>query len=232
MTIALIVIVVLVGIGAYVLRERRAKAPRKGREEGLRAMADRLGFSYERDRNPFGQQPPLDQDVQRVLLALDRDFYGYPHMLRGDSKLGPVMVFDVWHGDWGSGKQDPSDPFRQTLAAFHLADARLPTFSISLHRRVQIAPGDIDLPEHPEFSDRYLLRGPDEERVRELFGPRLIRVWERLDPDQRWAAAGAGSSLVIYREPKSRTTRDREVAPDELEEFLQGAEAIASQFRT
>lgn len=112
------------------------------------------------------------------------------------------MIFDVWHGDYGSGKQDPTDPLRQTLAAFHREGARLPAFSISPHHRVEIAPGDIEFPEHPEFSDRYLLRSPDEPAGRALFQPDLIAFWDSLDPEERWSAAGAGSSIVVYRDAK------------------------------
>jgi hypothetical protein len=229
--IVLIVIVVALVVGVYVLRERSVKRPRRGREAALRGVADRLGFTYERDRNPFGQEPPLDPGLQGLLLQLDRAFYGYPHMLRGESKAGPVMIFDVWHGDFGSGKQDPSSPHRHTLAAFHLGGARLPAFSISPHHRVQIAPGDIDLPEHPVFSDRYLLRGPDDQAARALFQPGLIAFWEGLDAEERWAAAGAGSSLAVYRDAKWSAGRDKEIPPEEIEEFLRGAEAVASQFR-
>ena len=231
MEIVLIVIVVATGVGVFVLRERITKRPRERREAALQSVADRMGFTYERDRNPFGQEPPLDPGLRNLLMQFDRAFYGYPHMLRGDSRAGPVMIFDVWHGDYGSGKQDPSDPLRQTLAAFHFEGRRLPAFSIAPHRRVEIAPGDIDLPEHPGFSDRYLLRGPDEQAVRTLFRPELIAFWEGLDPEERWSAAGAGSSLVVYRGGKWSAGRNKEIPPEEIEDFLRGAEAIAAQFR-
>jgi hypothetical protein len=231
MEIVVIVVVVAIGVGLYVLRERRQKRPRQDREAALRREADRLGFTYERDRDPFAQDPPLDPGVRSRLMSLDRAFYGYPHMLRGESKTGPVMIFDVWHGDYGDGAQDASDPHRQTLAAFHLDGRRLPVFTISPHHRVEIAPGDIDLAEHPAFSERYLLRGEDEQDVRALWGPDLTAFWEGLDPEERWAAAGAGSSLVVYRDAKWRAGRDKEVPPGEIELFLMGAEAIAAEFR-
>jgi hypothetical protein len=231
MAIVLIVIVVAMGVGLYVVRERTHKRPRERREAALRSVADRLGLTYERDRDPFGQDPPLDPGVRGRLMQLDRAFYGYPHMLQGESKEGPVMIFDVRHGDYGSGVQDPSNPHRQTLTAFHLEGRRLPGFSISPHRRVEIAPGDIDFPGDPEFSDRYLLRGDDEPAVRELFRPELIAFWVGLDPDERWAAAGAGSSVVVYRDAPWSAGRNKEIPPEDIEAFLRGGELIAAQFR-
>jgi len=231
LVIIVVVIVAAAAVWVFVVRPRAQKRPRKNREDALRSVADRLGFTYEHDKNPFALQPPLDRGVESRLMQLDRAYYGYPHLLCGESKQGPVTIFDVWHGDYGSGKQDPSDPHRHTLAAFHLEDLRLPVFTIAPHQRIEIAPGDIDLPEHPEFSDRYLLRGADEDAVRQLFGPELVAFWDGLDPDERWSAAGSGHSLVVYHDAKWTDGRDKEVPPGEMEAFLRGGEVIAAAFR-
>jgi hypothetical protein len=37
---------------------------------------------------------------------------------------------------------------------------------------------DIDLPMHPEFSRRYILRGADEHRIRDFFTPEVARFFE------------------------------------------------------
>lgn len=74
------------------------------------------------------------------------------------------------------------------------------------------------------------MRGPDEAAVRAILGPERIAFWEGLDADERWAAAGAGSSVVVYRQPASRTARDREVPPDQIADFFARAEEIAARY--
>jgi hypothetical protein len=77
----LIVLVVACGIGVYLLRDRLEKRPRRQREQALRDVAARLGFTYDRDLNPFGQTPPLDRRLQGLLEIFSEAFYGYPHFL-------------------------------------------------------------------------------------------------------------------------------------------------------
>lgn len=72
------------------------------------------------------------------------------------------------------------------------------------------------------------MRGPDEAAVRAILGPELIAFWEGLDADERWAAAGR-SSVVVYRQPASRTARDRELPPDQIADFFARAEEIAAR---
>ncbi len=55
---------------------------------------------------------------------------------------------------------------------------------------------DIDFKEHPEFSNRYHLKGEDEEWVREAFDQNVIRFF---NVERDWCAEGVGYYLVLYK---------------------------------
>jgi hypothetical protein len=248
--IIIIVLVVAVGIVVYVSRGRLLSRPRRRRQAELEQVADRLGFTYEHDQQPFTAMGlGFDERLYRSVPLLSQAFYGYPHLLRGTTDTGPTCVFDVRFGNVADGKSDPQDPYRITLAAFHLADVDLPQFALrperaaqkigqavfaALHATIGDGSHDLDFPGHQGLSDAYALRGDDEDAVRALFGPALIEVWEQLDRSDLWAAGGAGNWLVLYRDreqPGGGSPRNMEVAPEDVEAFLRQAETIALAFR-
>ena len=245
--------VVIGVVGAAVLAlvlysaERRRTRPRRKREAALRAVADRIGFTYEREGDPFTQEPRLEDGMRKALHLLSNAFYGYPHFLRGHGAHGPVTVFDVWFGKPGSGgKPEPSDPWKVTLAAFRIEGADFPDFNIAPEGRSDrltdrlrgpLADSllknwrDIDFESHPGFSDRYVLRSNDEDATRALFGPSLISFWESLPQEPRLSAAASGSSLVVYRDPPWRDGRQGALPAEAYQAFLAEAELVVSAFR-
>ena len=58
---------------------------------------------------------------------------------------------------------------------------------------------DIDFDSNPGFSHRFLLRGLEIERVRELFAPPLLTFFEGLPTDEKWHVEGDGYTLILYR---------------------------------
>jgi hypothetical protein len=244
-------IIWIVGLGAValvlLLAGRRRSGPRRRREAALRQVATRLGFTYERNHDPFKQEPHLDVGLRRSLPELSRVFYGFWHAMSGSTSAGPVWIFDIWHGDLGGGgKSDAASPCKLTLAGFRLEGARLPEVRVAPESKVQkfgdavFKPltdaiekkwRDIDFTTHPEFSDRYSLRSSEEAETRALFAPSFLEFWESLPPDDRFSAATAGDSIVVYRLAKWKAGREREVAPDDIEAFVRGAERIALAFR-
>lgn len=80
---------------------------------------------------------------------------------------------------------------------------------------------DFDFPEHPIFSKRYVLRGPDEEAVRSLFQPDVIAFFESepgwfIEADHLW--------LVAFRE------RIR-MKPRTLPDFVERGRRLEATFR-
>ncbi len=78
---------------------------------------------------------------------------------------------------------------------------------------------DIDFPAYPEFSKRYLLKGDDEEGIRDYFSPLLIEFFEK----RRGLALEVLDNELVYYRPGTRCK------PDALEFFLtEGYEVCAA----
>jgi hypothetical protein len=59
---------------------------------------------------------------------------------------------------------------------------------------------DIDFEEHPEFSDRYLLQGEDEERIRRTMSNETVMRFFTVE--KNWSLESIGFYLVLYQERK------------------------------
>ena len=103
----------------------------------------------------------------------------------------------------------------QTVMLFESQELRFADFELRpehLFHKIGGAFGyqDIDFDDSPEFSKQYLLRGPDEGAVRDLFD-RPARNY--LENQKKVSAEGAGGRLVFYRMGKR-------VKPEELRDFI------------
>lgn len=80
---------------------------------------------------------------------------------------------------------------------------------------------DIDFEDHQAFSDRFLLKGPNEAHIRAFFIPSLIRVLERV-PDYHMESDG--KHLLLYR-------LDKDVSVDGIEKLIRFGEILAPILR-
>jgi MFS superfamily sulfate permease-like transporter len=55
---------------------------------------------------------------------------------------------------------------------------------------------DIDFSDHPDFSDKFLLRGPNEEAIRKFFNPVILKMIENYP---HYHLECNGSAIIIYR---------------------------------
>jgi hypothetical protein len=214
---------------------------RRKREAALRKVADQMGFTYVAEADPFNAPPHLDQAMWKASLELTNTHYGAPHHLRGDSAAGPVTIFDIHYSQPGTDR-NATDPHKRTQAGFLFEDIDLSPlriepedkndrFSDKTINLLTRSWRDIDLDEHPSFSDRYALRGEDEEATRALFDKELIDVWMSLPPDHRLAAQAGGKSVLVYREPRWRDGREGQLAPESYPGFVEEAAAVALALR-
>jgi hypothetical protein len=214
---------------------------RRKREAALRKVAEQLGFTYVADADPFNAPPHLDQAMWRASLELTNTHYGAPHHLRGESPAGPVTVFDIHYEQPGTDR-NAAAPHKRTQAGFRSEDIDLPPtriepedrndrFSNATLNLISPAWRDIDLDEHPAFSDRYALRGEDEDATRALFTRELIDFWMSLPAEHRLAAQVGGKSVLVYREPRWRDGREGQLPPEDYPEFVAEAVRVALAFR-
>jgi hypothetical protein len=185
----------------------------KRRREQMRQQAALLGFSFEEER-------ALDAEPYRELRLFTR---GRGRRLknilcrRSDRTETLVLEFSYKQG---GGKS--SSHHTLTVMLRKSPGLFAPQFELrpeGIHDKVASWFGyqDIDFPEDPEFSSRYLLRGENEERIREIFSmPVRLQLRERTG----WSAEGRGEWVGVYQ-------GSRRAKPEEISGFVQEAEQIA-----
>lgn len=119
------------------------------------------------------------------------------HWLRGGQGGEELWIFDYQHVT-GAGKNRRTH--RHTVAAFPRLATGLPEFQLrpeNIFHKIGAAFGyqDIDIQEHPEFSKRYLLRGPAEDAIRQFFTLARVEGLMNMEP---MCIEAAETALIIY----------------------------------
>lgn len=123
-----------------------------------------------------------------------------------------AAVFDYYYV-LGSGKNRTT--YNQSVVYFEPANLNLPPFSLrpehTFHKIISaFGYQDIDFGNRPDFSSKYLLRGPDERAVRSIFTDALLGFYEM---NEGTSTDGGGNQLFIFRQ-------NRRPAPHETQTFL------------
>jgi len=79
---------------------------------------------------------------------------------------------------------------------------------------------DIDFPAHPEFSDKYLLRGIDEQQVRDLFTDERIAFFLN---KETICVQGNSNQMIMYR-------RRKRIMPEDVDDFMAEGLKVYSLF--
>jgi len=207
----LIFILVLAPVALVVMIAYRSE---KKRKEELKKAAGRMGFSF---------SPDNDNSLLSSLSVLKLFSRGYGrkayNIMKGEMDRILWTVFDYRY-TVGGGRS--STTYSQTVACAQV-DGDLPKFSLgpeSFFHRLGDVLGykDIDFESNRVFSDRYLLKGPDEASVRKLFTPEILTFFENRKDIINIEAAG--SRIIIYR-------NNKKVNPDNLRSFISEASKIA-----
>jgi hypothetical protein len=190
------------------------------RADALAAAAMQVGLSFQAEAEVL---PAVEMERFHVFTV------GHHHrvrnVMRGSSGGLDIVVCDYLYIT-GSGKNQSRH--EQTVAAFHLRQAKLPGFDLR-HENIlyKIAAlfgyRDINIADHPEFSRRYLLRGADENAVCRLFSGPLADFFQSLPREKDWFVEGNGEWVLVYR-------FSQKADPARLAEFLQETTTIASAF--
>jgi hypothetical protein len=197
-----------------------ARAQARKRTQALEALALQIGFRFQGD--DWSDQSPAPQ----LGTALFNRGSGrrFDNIMTGEYGGFRVAIFDYRY-TVNSGKS--SYTYSQTVAAF-MQQLWLPLFELRpegffdkvgdffVHR-------DIDFESNPEFSRRYLLRGPEPEKIRALFSPALLSFFEGFAAEDKWHVEGNGTSLLLYR-------FDAKVAAEQIVSFRDQTAVMAQNF--
>jgi len=104
--------------------------------------------------------------------------------------------------------------YNMTVAAFRVPPGAISQFELRqenvIDRMADAFKGeDIDFPEHTEFSKRFLLRGPNPDRIRRMFDPRLLDflTGQKIP----FCVEASGDWLVVY--PFGQRVPVKQLAP-------------------
>ena len=144
-------------------------------------------------------------------------------MISGVANGVSMAIFD-YQFTTGGGKNQQTH--RQTVISFKSEHLLIPDFEVRpenvFHKIGQaFGYGDIDFDSHPVFSKKFLLRGPDEPAIRELFTDEKLTFFENY---LGICAEGGADQLLFYRARKI-------VKPDMINEFMTEGFSVYGQFK-
>ena len=166
--------------------------------------------------------PTADSLLYSPILKKGERRYIVSPILSGRYKDVPVLLFNIRYGRTESAGESYSFYFRSVIA-FSVQGLGIPAFSL-LPARSRDAFSEmifgekaIAFEEDPEFSDRYLVKGPEKEALKQLFGPELRRAF--VQSRDQWSAGVTDDHFVIFRDMKT----DDRIGEDEFESYLMDA---------
>jgi hypothetical protein len=165
----------------------------KRRTEALTAVAQSMGLQFTADatanlHKSYRALPLFNRGRSRKAKNLMKGAYGGVEL----------NVFDYQYTT-GSGKNTTN--WRQTVVLVESPSLALPELTVSpesFFHKIGSALGfqDIDFDDYPDFSKRYLLRGPNEDDIRAAFHPGVLTFFEQR---QGVTAEGFGDLFAYYR---------------------------------
>ncbi len=145
------------------------------------------------------------------------------NMIYGQINEARVAFFDYTYTvGYGRNRQT----YYQSIVYFESPRLSLPSFTLSpegLFTKMATALGyqDIDFVQNPVFSKKYLLRGPDEQAIRQTFNDQILAYYEA---NQGLHTDGGGNQIFFYRHGKR-------VAPEEVRSYIDWAAGMYSLFQ-
>lgn len=120
------------------------------------------------------------------------------HLVHGAMGDFQISIFDYVYAT-GSGKSYKAH--YQTVVMIDSNRLNLPLFSMRPEGAWQeigqmFGGQDIDFPSHPNFSNKYLLRGANEAHIRHTFDPQLLSY---LEATEGLSLEGSGNRIFAYR---------------------------------
>ena len=205
-------------IGFVVWMIIRASKQAEERRRQMQQAAQQMGWAFAPE-GAFSMIPYLDS----YQLFSQGHSKRIENMIYGEIDGGRAAIFDYVYVV-GHGKN--RSRYQQTVAYFQSANLRLPHFSLrpeNVFHKVFGAFGyqDIDFANRPEFSRQYLLRGQDEQGIRNVFSDRLLAFYES---NQRLCTDGGADQLFLYQEGVR-------VSPENVNRFLQWGRGLVNLFK-
>ena len=181
-------------IAVVVLVTRHARKLEWERTLGLKSSATLLGWQ-------FGEQAPLNYlpNLDKFALFSEGHSKQIKNLMYGETNGVKAALFDYIYVV-GGGKHQHTH--YQSVVYFELRQLSIPFFSLrpenALHKLIAaFGYQDIDFGNRPTFSSKYLLRGADEQGIRNTFSDAMLNFYEM---SQGASTDGGGNQLFIFRQ--------------------------------
>ena len=201
------------GVSLFVMDMNRRTARRH--TQAMRTIARELNLKF----NPEGHEE-LHQSLKRFHSATLGPYSTMTNLMYGQREGTDIALFEY---EYSRGK---NNQIRQTVIWMQRRGTRMTEFSLrpegvwnqlggwSGH-------GDINFESHPGFSRDYLLRGDDEEAIRDLFTEDVLDFYQS---HPELITEGEGNKLLFYREAVL-------VPPQGIRSFLEETLTVRSSFQ-
>jgi hypothetical protein len=198
-------VLMVIGLVMYLILR---SAHEQQRMEQLRAVANRMGFSFSAQA-----EPSLWGQVEGFRLFSQGRSRRIHNLMRRQIHDINVTLFDF---RYTTNHSKHNRVHYHSVVLFETGRLELPRFTLRpkhFFHRIASALGwqDIVFDAHPVFSEGYLLQGRDEDCIRRIFDEEALLYYTR-HPDLH--TEGDGRRLVFYR-------GGRRVDPQGMEAFLQ-----------
>ncbi len=200
-------------IAAAVYQKKRERE----RTEHLRAVANLLGWQ-------FGQEAPFDwiPNMDKFTLFNQGHSRSVKNIMFGHANGTKAALFDYVYVT-GSGKHRATH--YQSVVYFEPRSLNIPFFSLRpehfLHKVITaLGYQDIDFGNRPTFSGQFLLRGPEEQAIRNTFSNELLAFFET---NEGACTDGGGNQLFIFRQ-------GHRTPPQEAQAFIDWASRLQNLF--
>lgn len=190
----------------------------KRRSNKIQAIATQLGYTFRRK--------PTDADNTLIAgcnIANAGHSRSTSNVLEAEQSAQLKITLFEYAYTIGYGKS--AQRYRQTVTrmqspVFHLPGFILYPETIFSKLGKLFGGADINFPEAPAFSKKYILRGPDEAAIRALFTPTVLQFFE-----QRKALTvdSAGDTLFLHR-------ANRRIKPEEIGSQIAEAKNVLALF--
>ena len=210
-----VVVLVFIGIVGLVIWWNIAMRAKRVAE--LKELAAQNGFTWSEKDASWAS--PYTGHFRFFTHGYNQKFQDFLQRSMGDRR---VCVFQFSYIT-GSGKSRTSHI--QSVLLMISSKMNLPSFLLEpeniLHKIAEIfGGGDIDFPESPVFSSKYLLKGTDLNSITSLFGPEVRSFFEQ---NLGWSVEGAGDSFIALR-------KGRVWPVHEIQKLVHIGEQIAEMF--
>ena len=219
--VPIVAFTIVVGVGiSGVLYMRQDK--RKGdRTAALRKIASSISLSFVGDT----QHSNFSSIARFPLFQLGNGGHIYENLITGKCIGITISIFDysyISSAETPNGRRDKF--FNHTVVYFSDERLNLPEFELRPEGiaeklvsafKMEDYP-DIDFPNYPQFSKRFLLRGPHRDHIAALFTEPVVSHFEQVDG--KIYIEGKGKNLMVYV--------TRHVAPSEMEAFFRKCQGV------